>query len=114
MQQSVEERICRVDAAEYGDDFQEKVLIHPRWQAVGTQNVLSTSKWGRTKFDPNLRGSSLHKKEYFCVWIKLILRMKSKLQRNLLEFVFMNLFMNSEKILCEKIHDYSKSSTHRT
>ena len=33
--------------------------------------------------------------------------MKSKLQRNLLEFVFMNLFMNSEKILCEKIHDYS-------
>ena len=112
MQQSVEERICRVDAAEYGDDFQEKVLIHPRWQAVGTQNVLSTSKWGRTKFDPNLRGSSLHKKKNFCVWIKLILRMKSKLRRNLLEFMFMNLFMNSEKILCEKIHDYSKSSTH--
>ena len=69
MQQSEEERICRVDAAEYGDDFQEKVLIHPRWQAVGTQNVLSTSKWGRTKFDPNLRKSSLHKKAWLNIFV---------------------------------------------
>ena len=40
--QHSEETICRAvgGAGEYSNDFPEKVLIHPPWQAVGTQNVL--------------------------------------------------------------------------